>query len=300
MPSNPNTNTHYTAVPVLGGSSATSNATSATSNPYLNIVENSAKSGGVQIKGGGSTTVSAVNGVVTISSTDNNTWRPVGTGATDAAAGNHTHGISIAADSGTNQLSLAASTKYKLTAGGQSFIFTTPADTNTWRPVGTGASDAAAGNHTHGISIATDTGTNALTMAANTKYKITAGGQSFIFTTPPDSNTTYTLAGLMGSSAKGGTTQPVYWDGSAWQNTSYTLGKSVPSNAVFTDTWTAASTSAAGYVPAATKGKFLHSNASTGALEWVDDNNTTYTLAGLMGSSAKGSGTQPVYWDGSA
>ena len=43
------------------------------------------------------------------------------------------------------------------------------------------------------------------------------------------------------------------------------------------NTWTAASTSAAGYVPAATKGKFLHSNSSTGALEWVDDNNTTYS-----------------------
>ena len=62
---------------------------------------------------------------------DTNTWRPVGTGATDAAAGNHTHGISIAADSGTNQISLAAGTKYKLTAGGQSYIFTTPADSNT-------------------------------------------------------------------------------------------------------------------------------------------------------------------------
>ena len=40
----------------------------------------------------------------------------------------------------------------------------------------------------------------------------------------------------MGSSAKGSATQPVYWTGSAWANTTYTLGKSVPSNAVFTDT----------------------------------------------------------------
>lgn len=47
---------------------------------------------------------------------------------------------------------------------------------------------------------------------------------------------TPTLASLMGSSAKGGTTQPIYWNGSAFANTSYTLGKSVPSNAVFTDT----------------------------------------------------------------
>lgn len=51
-----------------------------------------------------------------------------------------------------------------------------------------------------------------------------------------DSNTTYTLVGLMGSTAKGGATQPIYWDGSAFQNTTYTLGKSVPSDAVFTDT----------------------------------------------------------------
>lgn len=48
---------------------------------------------------------------------------------------------------------------------------------------------AAASGHTHSISIAADSGTNQLTMAANTKYKITAGGQSYIFTTPPDNNT---------------------------------------------------------------------------------------------------------------
>ena len=42
---------------------------------------------------------------------------------------NHTYSLSIAADSGTNQLTLSASTKYKLTAGGSTFIFTTPPDT---------------------------------------------------------------------------------------------------------------------------------------------------------------------------
>jgi len=43
------TNTHYTAVPVLGASTATANATSDTTNitTYLNIVENNAKSGGI-------------------------------------------------------------------------------------------------------------------------------------------------------------------------------------------------------------------------------------------------------------
>lgn len=47
---------------------------------------------------------------------------------------------------------------------------------------------------------------------------------------------THTLASLMGNAAKGSTTQPVYWTGSAWANTTYTLGASVPSNAKFTDT----------------------------------------------------------------
>lgn len=48
-------------------------------------------------------------------------------------------------------------------------------------------------------------------------------------------DTTYTLGGLMGSTAKGSTTQPIYWTGTAFENTSYTLGKSVPSDAAFTD-----------------------------------------------------------------
>ena len=79
------TNTHYTAIPVLGASTAVANATSSVSNPYLNIVENSAKSGGIQIKGGGATSVSAINGVITISSTDNNTTN---VSATTSGSGN--------------------------------------------------------------------------------------------------------------------------------------------------------------------------------------------------------------------
>lgn len=45
--------------------------------------------------------------------------------------GAHTHSIALAADSGTSAVSLSANTKYKLTAGGSSIIFTTPTDTNT-------------------------------------------------------------------------------------------------------------------------------------------------------------------------
>jgi len=68
----PADDTHYTATPILGASSATSNSTTDTTNAatYLNIVENNTKSGGVQIKGTGATTVKAKNGLLTITSTD--------------------------------------------------------------------------------------------------------------------------------------------------------------------------------------------------------------------------------------
>ena len=45
----------------------------------------------------------------------------------------HTHDLSIATSTGANQLTLAHGTKYALTAGGKSFIFTTPSDNNTWQ-----------------------------------------------------------------------------------------------------------------------------------------------------------------------
>ena len=109
----------------------------------------------------------------------------IGTTATTAAAGNHTHSTSIATSTGTSQLTMSANTKYAITAGGSSYIFTTPSTLS----IGTTSSTAAAGNHTHSTSIATSSGTNQLTMAASTKYAITAGGSSYIFTTPP--NTTY-------------------------------------------------------------------------------------------------------------
>jgi hypothetical protein len=48
--------------------------------------------GTLDIKAGTNVTVTySAGGGVTIASTDTNTWRPLGTGATDAAAGNHTH-----------------------------------------------------------------------------------------------------------------------------------------------------------------------------------------------------------------
>lgn len=80
-----------------------------------------------------------------------------------------------------------------------------------------------------------------------------------------DTNTTYTLAGLMGSSAKGSATQPIYWNGSAWANTTYTLEKSVPSNAVFTDTNTHYTT-------------HLYAGTSSGTANASTTNGNTYLI----------------------
>lgn len=46
------------------------------------------------------------------------------------ATSDHSHSLSIVADTGTNQLTLSPSSKYKLTAGGNTFIFITPTDEN--------------------------------------------------------------------------------------------------------------------------------------------------------------------------
>lgn len=126
LPANAYANSTYT---VNNGTFTVKGAGTAVSSTSANASGNTA----VDIVAGSNVTITpdATNGKITIASTDTNTWRPVGTGASDAAAGNHTHGISLATDTGTNQVTLAHNTKYKLTAGGQSIVFTTPTDNNT-------------------------------------------------------------------------------------------------------------------------------------------------------------------------
>ena len=76
------------------------------------------------------TSVTISNGVPAAANVTSGDTKWTGTIVNDF---NHSHGISIATSSGANQLTLAHGTKYALTAGGQSFIFTTPSDNNTWQ-----------------------------------------------------------------------------------------------------------------------------------------------------------------------
>lgn len=78
-----NTDTHYTTGLTAGASGTTTNA--ATSNPYIKVKDDSTHRAQIQLKGSGATTVSSdANGVITISSTDNNTTYSA---ATSSAAG---------------------------------------------------------------------------------------------------------------------------------------------------------------------------------------------------------------------
>lgn len=70
------TDTHHTTGIVAGASGATANASA--TNPYVAVTDNSTYRSQIQLKGSGATTVSSdANGVITISSTDNNTWRSI-------------------------------------------------------------------------------------------------------------------------------------------------------------------------------------------------------------------------------
>lgn len=74
------TNTHYKAVPHAGTNSSTSATATTNGNTYINIVENNSRSGGINVKGTGATTVTSdSNGVITINSTDTNTVTTVST-----------------------------------------------------------------------------------------------------------------------------------------------------------------------------------------------------------------------------
>ena len=77
------TDTHYKAVPHAGSSSSTSAVATTNGNTYINIVENGVRSGGINIKGAGATTITSdANGVITVSSTDDNTTYETGTATT--------------------------------------------------------------------------------------------------------------------------------------------------------------------------------------------------------------------------
>ena len=158
---------------------------------------------------------------------------------------NHTHTLSIESSNDASQITLTHNTKFKISAGGSSYVFTTPSlpfasDTVTGITKVGAAGGAAAYGHTHATSIATSTGTNQITLAFGTKYAISAGGSSYVFTMPanPNTNTTYSFAtgdanGQIKVTPSGGSAQNVsvkglgsaaYTESSAYATSTHTHG----------------------------------------------------------------------------
>lgn len=74
-------------------------------------------------------------------------------------------------------------------------------------------SDFATSRHTHTLSLATDTGSSSIVLAHGGKYKLTAGGNSIIFTLPTDNNTNpanYYWANVKVSATSSTTTSPTF------------------------------------------------------------------------------------------
>ena len=93
---------------------------------------------------------------------------PTGSTATTVSAGNHTHTTSLATDTGTSTVSLSANTKYKLTAGGTSVIFTTPVDNNTTYGIGNSGESVTLTAGGTGTSVSLSTLINGLSTGSST------------------------------------------------------------------------------------------------------------------------------------
>lgn len=119
----------------------------------------------------------------------------------------HSHGISIAASSKANQLTLAHGTKYELTAGGQSFIFTTPSDTNTSHNhsagvglVGSGSAGTGGGTYTYKAKLRSETALTmdsaAATITSGRVYPVAVDKSGYLSVNVPwtDTNTHQTVA----------------------------------------------------------------------------------------------------------
>jgi len=256
-----NTDTHFTSHLYVGESGGNANATSATSNPYLLMVDNTTHRDGVQLKAGSNMSISAVNGVVTFTATDTKYTHPTHTAYTSGL-------YKVTVDASGHVTSATAVTKDDITALGIP-------STNTTYSNMTAATSSAAGKA--GLVPAP---------AAGKQSSFLRGDGTWAVPT----NTTYSnmtaatadaagKAGLVPAPAAGKQSSFLRGDGT-W---------AVPTNTTYSVFVKSGSGAKAGLVPApsTTAGttKYLREDGT-----WVKPPNTTYSVAttsanGLMSSA---------------
>jgi hypothetical protein len=141
----------------------------------------------------------------------------------------------------------------------------------------------------HGLGSAAYTNSSAYSPAGHTHTKAQVGLGNVDNTADATKSVKYAISAGSASSAAaltsnaGSSTQPVYFSGGKPVACSYTLGKSVPADALFTDhTYgnmkgaTSSSAGSAGLVPAPNIGEQLKFLRADGA--WVIPTNTTYSV----------------------
>lgn len=317
MPANPNTDTHYTTG-IKAGASGT-NANSATTNPYVKVLDNTTYRSQIQLKGSGATSVSSdANGVITISST-NNTYS-VMTGATSSADG--AAGLVPKPTKGQQDYFLKGNGTW---ASDRLFVTLVPTGTSipanaelnspTYMKVGryfcSKTVDAATLKNCptsvafmmevySPLSTSIDNETTGTWVYRLRKITCYNTGLQFIqyasvgstantwtygdWKVQPLANFTLDTADKNGGScAIGSATKPVYVDSSGNITAcTYSLQKDVPSGAIFTDTWKANSSSSEGYVASGSgqANKVWKTDASGNPGWRADaDTNTTYTYS---------------------
>lgn len=178
--------------------------------------------------------------------------------------------------------------------------------------IGTTSGTAAEGNHTHPLSLASDTGTSAVSLTAGGKFKLTAGGNEVIFTMPSAYSlpiaTNDTLGGVKPwyshTKASTGPTTGSNATAVAVNAITTTSGKyyAIESdsngrlfvNVPWSNTWTKLSTSAAGYVGTKLPGNtttFLRGDGTWNAPAYPVTSVATKTGAVTLGTLTIGNKT---------
>ena len=219
------TDTHYTAKNVVSSSNTgTSNVTAATSNPYINLIEDGAVRSTHRISGSGATAVTTdTSGNIIISSKDTKYTHPSYTARTSGL-------YNITVDATGHVSGATAVTKSDITDLG-----IPGSDTNTTYTFATGSKNGTISVTPSGGS-ATDVAVKGLGSAAYTNSSAYAtSGHTHNYAGSSSVGGAATSANKLNTNA-GSANTPVYFSNGIPVAIDYTISKSVPSNAEFTDT----------------------------------------------------------------